>query len=227
MWSNLTESLLDICIINFNFFGMKKQFFLFVVLLSLATTISAQSVSAETTSQKRTHKFQADSLKITKTVGVAIDLLPPIMSAATGNFGYSAQLWYGYKKFRVRGVIAGFQIPDKLMGSNDFTNLKTTAAALIFDYFRKNNFKGWWFGTGFEMWNNTITSKINYRDYDFKDYVATAGSGYIFKVYKNFYVEPWGAVHCVLNDEKVSVGETEYKTKKIQGEVSLKVGWHF
>ena len=206
---------------------MFKQFFLFVLLLSLATTISAQSDSSETTSLKRTHKYKTDTLKIKQTVGVAIDLLPPVMSAATGNFGYSAQLWYGYKKFRVRVVIAGFTMPDKLMGNDDFTNLETTATALIFDYFLKNNFKGWWFGTGIELWNNTITSKIDNQDYDFKDYVATAGSGYIFKVYKNFYVEPWGALHYVLNDEKVTVGETEYKTKKFQGEVSLKIGWHF
>lgn len=206
---------------------MKKQFFFLVLLLSLATAISAQPVSTETTSQKRTHKGQTDSLKTKQTVGVAIDLLPPIMSATTGNFGYSAQLWYGYKKFRVRGVIAGFQMPDKLMGNDDFKNLKTTATALISDYFRKNNFKGWWLGAGVEMWNNTITSKTTSLDYCFKDFVATAGSGYIFKVYKNFYVEPWGAVHCVLNNEKVPVGTAEYQTKRFQGEVSLKVGWHF
>jgi hypothetical protein len=149
------------------------------------------------------------------------------MSATTGNFGYSAQLWYGYKKFRVRGVIAGFTMPDGLMGNDDFTNLETNATALIFDYFLKNNFKGWWFGTGVEMWSNNITSKTDNQDYAFIDYVATAGSGYIFKVYKNFYIEPWAAVHYVLNNEKVAVSETEYKTKKFQGEVSLKVGWHF
>jgi len=206
---------------------MKKQFFLLVVLLSFATTISAQSDSSETSSPKRAQKSETDSLKIKQTVGVAIDLLPPVMSATTGNFGYSAQLWYGYKKYRFRGVIAGFTMPDKLMGNDDFTNLQTTATALIFDYFLKNNFRGWWFGTGVEMWDNTITSKIDNQDYDFKDYVATAGSGYIFKVYKNFYVEPWGALHYVLNDEKVTVGDTEYKTKKFQGEVSLKLGWHF
>jgi len=190
---------------------MKKHIFLIIALFCIATTISAQP----------------DSLRIKQTIGVAIDLLPPIMSATTGNFGYSAQLWYGYKKFRVRGVIAGFTMPDKLMVNDDFKDLNTTATALIFDYFLKNNFKGWWFGAGVEMWNNTITSKMDNQDYDFKDYVATAGSGYIFKVYKNFYVEPWGAVHYILNDEKVTVGETEYKTKKFQGEVSLKVGWHF
>ncbi|HWS01541.1 MAG TPA: hypothetical protein VN249_13050, partial [Prolixibacteraceae bacterium] len=184
---------------------MIKQFFLFVVLLSFATTISAQPDLSETASQNKTHKSQTDSLKIKQTVGVAIDLLPPIMSATTGNFGYSAQLWYGYKKYRVRGVIAGFTMPDKLMGNDDFKDLNTTATALIFDYFLKNNFKGWWFGTGIEMWDNNITSKLNNQAYDFKDYVATAGTGYIFKVVQNFYVEPWGALHYVINNEKVTV----------------------
>lgn len=206
---------------------MKKQFFLFVALMAFSVSVSAQTNAVGAKSQKLTQKSQTDSLKIKQTVGVAIDLLPPIMSATTGNFGYSAQLWYGYRKIRIRGVIAGFTMPDKLLGNDDFTNLETTATALIFDYFLKNNFKGWWLGTGVERWNNTIGSKMNSQNYTFNDYVATAGSGYIFKVYKNFYVEPWGALHYVLNDEKVSIGETEYKTKKFQGEVSLKVGWHF
>jgi hypothetical protein len=196
-------------------------------MMALIATISAQSDSTKTTSKKLTDQSQTNNLRIKQTVGVAIDLLPPIMSAITNNFGYSAQLWYGYKKFRVRGVIAGFTMPDKLMGNDDFMNLEITATALIFDYFLKNNFKGWWFGTGIERWGNTITSKIDNNNYRFSDYVATAGSGYIFKVYKNFYVEPWGAVHYVVNNEKVTVDDTEYKTKKFQGALSLQVGWHF
>ena len=206
---------------------MKKQFSLLVALMAITFSFSAQAIAAETTSEQRIFKSHSDSLKIVQTLGVAIDLLPPIMSAATGNFGYSSQLWYGYKKIRVRGVIAGFQMPDMLMGNNDFKDLKTTATAVIFDCFKNYNFRGWWLGAGFEMWNNSITSKIDNKNYNFNDFVATAGSGYIFKVYKNFYVEPWGAVHCVLNNEKLTVGSTEYKTKKLQGEVSLKIGWHF
>lgn len=196
-------------------------------MMAIAATISAQSGAVEKTSHKSNLKFQTDSLKTKQTVGIAIDLLPPIMSATSGNLGYSGQLWYGYKKIRVRGVIAGFQMPDKLMGNDDFKDLKITATALIFDCFKNYNFKGWWLGAGFEMWNNRITSKIDLNNYSFNDFVATAGSGYVFKVYRNFYIEPWGAVHYVLNNEKIAVGATEYKTKKFQGEVSLKVGWHF
>ncbi|MDM8160649.1 hypothetical protein QUH73_12555 [Labilibaculum sp. K2S] len=206
---------------------MKKKFFFFVVIIALSTTVSAQLKTVESTCSKSNFASQTDSITTKQTVGIAIDLLPPIMSATTGNLGYSAQLWYGYRKFRVRGVIAGFQMPDQLIGNDDFKDLKTTATALIFDCFKNNNFEGWWLGVGFEMWDKTISSKIDNKAYDFKDYAATAGSGYIFKLYKNFYIEPWVAVHYVLNNEKVSVGTTEYKTKKIQGEVSLKVGWHF
>lgn len=199
---------------------------LFIALVCLSTAISAQSDTVQSTSSKQTRKLKNDSVKIKQTVGIAIDLLPPVMSATTGHFGYSAQLWYGYKKFRVRGVVAGFQMPDKLMGNDDFQDLRTTAVALIFDYFRKNNFKGWWFGAGAEMWKNTITSKMDNNNYHFTNYVATAGTGYIFKVYKNFYIEPWGAVHYVLNNETVTVEGTMYQTKKFQWEVSLKIGWH-
>lgn len=206
---------------------MKNQFFAFFALISLATTISVHSNTFGATFCKPNLNTQTDSLKTKRTIGTAIDLLPPIISASTGHFGYSAQLWYGYNKFRIRGVIAGFQMPDKLMGNNDFKDLKIAATALIFDYFKNYNFKGWWVGAGFEKWNNTITSKIDNNNYRFNNYVATAGSGYIFKVYKNFYIEPWGAVHYILNNEKVIVGAAEYKTRKFQGEVSLKVGWHF
>jgi len=206
---------------------MKKQFFLFVAMTFLATTIAAQTLTNDLNSEKSTLNFQTDSITIKQTFGIAIDLLPPILSATTGHFGYSAQLWYGYNKIRIRGLIAGFQMPDKLMGNDDFEDLKTTATALIFDCFKNQNFEGWWIGAGFEMWNNKISSKVDHNEYKFNNYVATAGIGYIFKVYKNFYLEPWGAVHYVLNNEKVSVGATEYKTKKFQGELSLKVGFHF
>lgn len=85
-------------------------------------------------------KAQTDSVKTKQTVGVAIDLLPPVMSAMTNNFGYSAQLWYGYNKFRVRGVVAGFFMPDKMMGNSDFKDLKMNVSAVIFDYFKDYNF---------------------------------------------------------------------------------------
>jgi hypothetical protein len=190
---------------------MKKLLFVLVLILIINPSIKAQT----------------DSVKTKQTVGVAIDLLPPVMSAMTNHFGYSAQLWYGYNKFRLRGVVAGFYMPDKMMGNDDFKDLKMTASAVIVDYFKDYNFKGWWIGAGFELWNNSITSKTDNKTYSFNNYVATAGGGYILKVYKNFYVEPWGAVHYVLNNEKATAGATEYKTKKFQGEVSLKVGWHF
>lgn len=206
---------------------MEKKLFLVIALLFSVITISAQSYKDGTNFEKSTINFQADSLKTKQRFGVAIDLLPPVLSATTGHVGYSTQLWYGYKKFRVRGVIAGFQMPNKLIGNDDFKNLKTTATALIFDYFKKDNFEGWWIGAGAEIWNNKISSKLNNNKYKFNDYVATAGIGYIFKINKNFYIEPWGALHQVLNNERVTVDITEYKTKRLQGEVSLKIGWQF
>jgi hypothetical protein len=196
-------------------------------LASLAPLVSAQSNTGDSTAKKSVSKFKPDTLRIKQTVGFAIDLLPPILSATTGNFGYSGQVWYGYKKIRVRGVIADFYMPDQLMGNEDFQDLHTTAYALIFDYFKNYNFRGWWVGGGIEMWDNKITAKSDAANYTYKDYVATAGLGYIIKVYKNFYVEPWGAVHYVLSNESVSVNNTEYQTQKFQGEISLKIGWHF
>lgn len=207
---------------------MKKQFFLLgIMMMALSSSTPAQPVAVRKTVYESDLQSKTDRMETKQTVGIAIDLLPPIMSAASGNLGYSAQLWYGYEKIRVRGVVAGFQLPDKLMGNDDFKDLKVTATALIFDCFKNYNFRGWWLGAGVEMWDNTITSKTDQKAYDFTDYVATVGGGYIFSVYKNFYVEPWGAVHYVLNDEKITVGSTKYSTKTFQGELSVKIGWHF
>ncbi len=190
---------------------MKQTFYILVLISMVNSNINAQT----------------DTLKSNKTIGVAIDLLPPVVSAMTNHFGYSAQLWYGYNKIRVRGVIAGFQMPNKLMGNSDFKDMRITATALIVDCFKDYNFKSFWLGAGFELWNSSITAKIDNRNHHWNNYVATVGGGYIYKVYKNFYIEPWGALHGVLNDEKVSVGSKTFKPKKVQGEVSLKVGWHF
>ncbi|MBC36192.1 MAG: hypothetical protein CL663_09145 [Bacteroidetes bacterium] len=185
-------------------------------MLVVFTTNAQQKSTSEKSDQASNHSY-----------GVAVDLLPIVMSATQGKLGYSAQLWYGYKHIRFRGLIAGFTMPDKLMGNDDFTNLETTATAVIIDYFPQKDFKGWWFGASFEMWNNSITSKIDDSSHDFNNYVATASLGYIVPVYKKFYIEPWGAFHYVLNNEKVSVGNTEYKTKKFQAEISIKVGLKF
>jgi hypothetical protein len=206
---------------------MKTQVLLFMALLFFSSSVKSQSNDEAIVLKTATAPFKTDTIKVKESIGVAIDLLPPILSATTGHFGYSAQVWYGYNKNRIRGVVAGFQIPDKIMGNDSFKDLKTTATALIYDRFKNNNFQGWWLGAGLEFWNNTITSNTDYKDYNFNNYVATTGMGYIFTVYKNSYIEPWGAIHYVLNDEKVVVGNTEYQTKKFQGEVSLKIGWAF
>jgi len=207
---------------------MNKQFFLLVTTILIVFSAFSQNNATYSNSplNEDIREGKEDSLKYSQTVGLAIDLLPPILSAAAGSFGYSGQLWYGYRKFRIRGVIAGFTLPDKMMGNDDFENLRTDAVAVIFDYFLKNNFKGWWMGAGIEMWNNTIALKMNNQTYAFNDYVATAGTGYIIRIYGNFYVEPWGALHYVLNNEKVTIGDISFGTKRFQGEVSLKVGWH-
>lgn len=204
---------------------MKKlRFYCSVLLFTIITTPLFSKVSS--LSNEKLHQIKNDTLVTRQTVGISIDLLPPIMSLVAGEVGYSAQIWYGYNKFRVRGVLANFYLPDKIMGNKNFSRLKTDAKAVIFDYFLKKDFKGWWIGSGFELWNNQIESKSSLDRFKFKDYVVTLGGGYIFKVYKNFYIEPWGAIHYVVNNEKIISGETQYNTKRFQGEISLKIGWH-
>ena len=81
--------------------------------------------------------------------GVELDVLPYI----TG--GYFVAGWIGKNHVRGRVLTAKVNKPDAVV-EEGFTNNRVTAYALLGDYFLKQNWKGWWIGTGLVYWKSSI-----------------------------------------------------------------------
>jgi hypothetical protein len=149
------------------------------------------------------------------------------MSAVEGQFGFAGQAWVGIDHLRIRMVGAHYYTPQFLIGDNGFKNQNTNTLAWIFDYVFGNHFDGWWVGTGFELWLNNIGHKGMSATADWNSAVWTVGGGYIWRFWKNLYIEPWAAMHVVMNQHDVNLGGYKYTPLQVTGEVSLKIGWFF
>ncbi len=154
-------------------------------------------------------------------VGFELDALPYI----TG--GYYGSVWVGHNHLRYRAVIAKTETPDFVL-EDGFTNNEIMAYAAIVDYFFQPDFKGWWIGTGLEYWDAKIQTDAQLNTAEYNNTVFTIGGGYVWKFYKNFYLNPWVAGHLrIAGDKDVLVDESTFETKSFLPEVSLKLGWHF
>jgi hypothetical protein len=185
---------------------MKKTFCLIFFILIFSNGFSQQ---------------KKDSIAKAPTIGFEIDLFPYL----TG--GYYGSAWIGYKQMRCRLVITSETTPQFLV-PDGFTNNKIHAYALIADYFFKPGFKAWWVGSGFEYWSGQIQTdaKVNTADYD--NVYFTIGGGYVWKFYKNFYLNPWTAGHFRIGgDKEVMVDGQKFSPPAILPEISVKVGWSF
>ena len=159
-------------------------------------------------------------------LGFNVDLLPTVISAANGKFGYAPQVWLGIGPARVRLVGAHLEPPDALAFAPDgFRNPTTTAFAAIIDYTFGPRFDGWWIGSGFELWDSTIEHDAVAGKARWTSTVITVGGGHIWRVAGDFFLDSWAGVHGVLNPQTVSLGAFDYKPFPLQGELSLKVGW--
>lgn len=165
---------------------------------------------------------QADNQSTKNTsIGFELDALPYI----TG--GYYGSVWIGHNHFRYRAVISKVEIPDFVI-QDGFTNNENKAYAAIVEYFFRPDFEGWWIGTGIEYWENNIQTDAKLDTSEYNNTVFTIGSGYVWKFYKNFYLNPWVAGHLrIAGDKDVVVDESTFETKLFIPEVSLKLGWHF
>jgi hypothetical protein len=153
-------------------------------------------------------------------IGFELDALPYI----TG--GYYGSVWVGHNHFRYRGILTKLTTPEFVL-EEGFTNNKITAYTFIADYFFKPDFEKWWVGAGVEYWEGSIQTKIKAETANYTSTIATAGGGYVWKFYKNFYLNPWAAVHLrIAGDNDVKVDEKVFKPSRITPEVSLKLGWY-
>lgn len=155
------------------------------------------------------------------TVGVEADILPYI----TG--GYYGSVWVGHKHMRYRAIVTRLTTPAFIL-KDGFTNNKIQAYTLIADYFFNTGFKGWWAGSGVEYWKGQIQTDDRVSTARYHDVIFTAGGGYVWKFYRNFYLNPWVAGHLrVAGDREVRVGAKNYIPPFFTPEMSVKLGWHF
>ncbi len=157
-------------------------------------------------------------------IGLEIDALPYI----TGGYYFSA--WSGFDNFRVRGVFTHFNSPSFII-PDGFEDQKTDAYTLLVDYFpasKNSEFEKWWLGTGLEYWKNSVLNSADKNTGDYDNLILTIGGGYIWKLWGNFYINPWAAGHLALTGtEKIQIGNDNFKPKSFLYEASLKLGWHF
>ncbi|NMH88701.1 hypothetical protein [Flavivirga algicola] len=165
---------------------------------------------------------QADNQSVKDiSVGFELDALPYI----TG--GYYGSVWVGHNHFRYRAVIAKVETPDFII-KDGFTNNEIKAYAAIVDYFFKSDLEGWWIGTGLEYWDSKIQTDAKLNTSEYNNTVFTIGGGYVWKFYKNFYLNPWLAGHLrIAGDKDVIVDGSTFETQLFTPEISLKIGWHF
>jgi hypothetical protein len=169
----------------------------------------------------------AEPAPSTTAVGVEVDLLPVVLSAAAGELGGGANVWIGRDRVRLRAVGSYIAFPSGALTPSGFQDRRLTVAAGIVDVFLRPGFVGPWLGAGLEHWWNEIGSPAGPGTATWTSWVATLGGGYIWKVWRGLTVNPWAAGHLLLSEPEVTLHGATWKPARLAGEVSLKVGWQF
>jgi len=158
--------------------------------------------------------------------GAEIDLLPIALSAIDGHLGGGANVWVGRGHLRLRAVGTYVAFPPGLTPSG-FQDRELAVAAGIVDVFLRPGFEGPWLGAGLERWWNRVASPAGPGTASWSSGVATLGGGYVWRVWRGLYLNPWGAGHLLLSEPEVTLHGATWKPAKLAGEVSLKIGWQF
>jgi hypothetical protein len=159
-------------------------------------------------------------------LGFNVDLFPTVISAVNGKAGYAPQVWLGIEPVRIRFVGAHLEPPDAFaFADKGFVHPTTTAVAAILDYTAGPHFDGLWIGSGVEIWEQSIQHEGIRGTARWTNAVFTVGGGYIVRVSGNFYIDPWLALHAILNPQTVTLGQFEYKPFPILADASVKIGW--
>lgn len=157
-------------------------------------------------------------------LGTELDVVP----YATG--GYYASFFGADKGWRLRAVVARSGTPSFLVSSG-FEKKRTDAYALLVDRFlgaHRAEFKGFWVGSGVEYWHSRIR-QANTNDFTHYDNVlVTAGGGYVWRIKKYFYLNPWVDTNFVVGGSRdINVSGKVYTQPLVTPEVSLKLGFIF
>jgi hypothetical protein len=99
---------------------------------------------------------------------------------------------------------------------------------LLADYVLKENWKGWWAGTGLVYWQSSIQTDKKESASNYKTWLLNGSLGYNFKLCKNFYISPWCAMHIrIAGDKSVSVDDKTFTPPLLNPEASIKLGAYF
>jgi len=159
-------------------------------------------------------------------LGFNLDLFPTLISAAHGKFGVAPQVWVGLDHVRMRFVGAHLEPPDALaFADKGFRNPTITAFAAIVDYTFGQHFDGFWLGSGFELWQQSIEHDGVVGSARWTSTVFTLGGGYIWRFAGNFFIDPWIGLHAVLNPQTIALGGFDYEPFPLVADVSVKLGW--
>jgi hypothetical protein len=154
-------------------------------------------------------------------IGAETDVLPYITG---GNYGSA---WVSKNHFRYRAVITNVTTPEFML-KDGFTNNNIMVYAALVDYFFKPIPEKWWIGAGFEYWDAEIQTSSKLSTVKYNNTMFTAGGGYVWRVYKNFYLNPWAAAHVrIAGDKSVMVDGKKFEPSLLLPELSLKIGWYF
>ena len=157
-------------------------------------------------------------------VGTELDVLP----YATG--GYYGSFVVGRKEWRVRAVAARSTAPSFLV-SNGFQDKRTDAYAGLVDRFlgsRRAEGRGFWIGGGMEYWRNRIRQDGSSEYTHYNNTMLTAGGGYLWKLSRHIYLNPWSGAHLVVGgDRKINVSGKMYKQPFFTPELSVKISFTF
>lgn len=155
------------------------------------------------------------------TVGLEADAVPYLLG------GYHGSVVVGYNQWRFRGVFVGLTTPNSLL-DNGFKDNKIKVGALIVDYFFQPDWKKFFVSTGVEYLNGNLSHENVAATSNYNGILWTAGAGYVWKFYKNFYLAPHVAFTLrVSGDSQVAVGAFTQKLPSFQPEGGLRLGWHF
>ena len=154
-------------------------------------------------------------------IGTEVDVLPYL----TG--GYYGSVWASKDHFRYRAVVTNVTTPEFML-KDGFTNNKMMVYAALVDYFFRASPEKWWIGSGFEYWDAEIQTSQELSTVKYNNTMFTLGGGYAWKFYKNFYLNPWAAVHLrIAGDRSIMVDGTKFEPSVFIPEASLKIGWYF
>jgi hypothetical protein len=159
-------------------------------------------------------------------LGLELDLLPTVVSAAAGEVGGGGNVWLGRDRLRLRLVGTRMVFPDGFQTPSGFKDRELIAVAAIVDVFLHRGFSGPWIGGGLEHWWNRVGSAAGPDTADWRSYVVTAGGGWAWKFWRDLYLNPWMAGHVLLSRPEVTLYGSTWKPGVATWEISLKVGWN-